>query len=133
VASTVLTDVAPVDPQTGQPQLVLVPRREFPNAGTLVCSVQVYGARLEEGSGVPRVAQGYALLRDGAEVKRSEAVLIPPGPAGQVGRVFGWSLASLAPGSYELILSFADEVAGQRKEVRESFTVVDAPQVGTSD
>jgi len=132
VASTVLTDVAPIDPQTGQPQLVLVPRREFPNAGTLVCSVQVYGARLDEGSGAPRVAQGYTLLRDGAEVKRSETALIPPGPAGQVGRVFGWSLASLAPGSYDLILSFVDEVAGQRKEVRESFTVVDAARVGTS-
>jgi hypothetical protein len=77
------------------------------------------------------VAQGYTLLRDGAEVKRSEAVLMSPDPAGQVGRVFGWSLASLTPGSYDLVLSFVDQVAGQRKEVRESFTVVPASQAGT--
>jgi VWFA-related protein len=132
VASTVLTDMAPIDPQTGQPQVVLVPRREFPNIGTLVCSVQVYGARRDDASGETRVSQGYTLLRDGVEVKRSEPTRIPPSPAAQIGRVFGWSLPSLAPGSYELVLSFVDEVSGQRKQVRESFTVVGAAQAATS-
>jgi VWFA-related protein len=123
VASPVLTDAA--TPTTaGQSQPMLVARRDFPGAGTLLCFVEVYGAALDAASGEPRVLLSYTLRRGGEEVARRDSQPMAPVPDGRLGGAFGFSLADLAPGGYDLELQFVDGLSGQRKRLRESFTVI---------
>jgi len=104
-----------------------VARRDFPRAGALWCSVEVYGAVPDTASGVPRVLLSYALRRGSEELARLEPRPLGPVPNGAVGGLFGLPLEALAPGEYELTLEFRDDVSGQRKELPELFTVVAAP------
>ncbi len=126
VASPVLTDVA-TPSATGQPQLVPVARRDFPGAGTLLCSFEVYGSMPDSASRAPRVRLSYALRRGSEELARGEAQPAASGAEGTLGVTFGLPLAALAPGGYELALQFVDEVSGRSKELREPFTVVAVP------
>jgi hypothetical protein len=121
-----LTDVSTPDPG-GQPQPMLVARREFPSAGMLLCSVEVYGAVPDEASGASRVLLSYTLRRGGKEIARGEAQPMAPGPNGALGGAFGLPLSALEPGGYDLALEFLNGVSGERKELRELFTVVAAP------
>jgi VWFA-related protein len=123
VASPVLTDAA-TPATSGQPQPMLVARRDFPDAGMLLCSVEVYGAAPDTASGEPHVLLSYTLRRGGEEIARKESQPMALISDGKLGGAFGFSLADLAPGGYELVLQFMDEVSGQRKELRESFTVL---------
>jgi hypothetical protein len=126
VATPVLTDVT-APGSNGQPRPLFVARREFPGAGTLLCSVEVYGAAADRASGAPRVLLSYTLRRSSEEITRAAAEPLAPGPDGALGGLFGLPLSALAPGGYELALQFVDDVSGQNKELRELFTVVAVP------
>jgi len=106
---------------------MLVARRDFPGAGALLCSVEVYGAASDKASGAPRVLLSYTLHRGSDEIARGEARPLAPALNGALGGMFGLPLSALAPGGYELALQLVDDVSGQRKELRELFTVVAAP------
>jgi hypothetical protein len=44
----------------------------------------------------------------------------------------GSSLEGYAPGNYEFVLTVKDEIAGKSVEVREPFTLLDAPPAPTA-
>ena len=48
---------------------------------------------------------------------------ITPTSLGKLSRIIGSPLGDAAPGDYELVLTFQDEVSGKTLEVREPFTV----------
>jgi len=127
VASPVLTDTASPAIAGQPPEPMLVPYRDFPSTGMLLCSVEVYGAASDPASGEPRVLMSYSLRHDGREVAGEEARPMAPGPNGALGGAIGLSLADLAPGTYDLALEFVDDVRGQRQRLHELFTVVAAP------
>jgi len=127
VSTPVLTDIWRPGPQgTGvRPQLLA--RRDFSPGAELVCQFEVYGGVKDE-DGVPRVAQGYRILRsDGSEFKRLPESVINPTPLGAVARVFILSLDYAQPGEYDMVLSFRDELSGKAVDLHEPFTVVPAP------
>jgi hypothetical protein len=126
VATPVLTDVS-TPGSAGEPRPMLVARRDFPGAGALLCSVEVYGAAPDKASGAPRVRLSYTLRRGTEEVARAEARPLAPALNGALGGFFGLPLSDMEPGGYELALQLVDDVSGQRKELRELFTVVAAP------
>ena len=73
-----------------EPQLLA--RRDFPSGAELVCQFEVYGAARDE-TGMPRVAQGYRVLRgDGSVFKRLPESAINPTSLGALARVFILSL-----------------------------------------
>jgi VWFA-related protein len=125
VATPVLTDVSAPD-SGGQPQPMLVARRDFPGAGVLLCSVEVYGAVPDKATSAPRVLLSYTLRRGDEEVARGEAVPLAPVPSGALGATLALQLSVLEPGGYDLALQFVDDVSGQRTELSERFTVVAA-------
>jgi VWFA-related protein len=126
VASPVLTDVS-TPGSSGQPQPMLVARRDFTGAGALLCSLEVYGAASDKASGAPRVLLSYTLRRGADEIAHGEPRPLAPAPSGALGGFFGLPLSALPPGGYELALQFVDEVSGQKRELHELFTVVPMP------
>jgi VWFA-related protein len=105
----------------------LLARRRFPQGAELVCQFEVYGATKDE-TGMPRVAQGYKVLRpDGTVYKARPETPISPTSLGSLARLFVLSLEYATPGAYEMVLSFRDELSGKTLELREPFEVVPAP------
>ncbi len=128
VSTPVLTDIWRPGPQgTGfEPQLLA--RRDFPSGAELVCQFEVYGAARDE-TGMPRVAQGYRVLRgDGSVFKRLPESVINPTSLGALARVFILSLDYAPPGDYDMVMSFRDELSGKALELHEPFTVVAATE-----
>jgi hypothetical protein len=127
VSTPVLTDIwRPGPPGTGvQPQLLA--RRVFPPGAELVCQFEVYGAAKDE-AGLPRVAQGYKVLRsDGTVYKLFPESIINPTAQGPLARVFILSLDYATPGDYEMVMSFRDELSGKTLELKEPFAVARPP------
>ena len=127
VSTPVITDIWRPGPQgTGVvPQFLA--RREFLPGAQLVVQFEVYeGAKDEDG--MPRVAQGYKLLRpDGTVVKRLAESVISPTSLGALARVFILSLDNATPGDYQMVMSFRDELSGETLELREPFRVMPPP------
>jgi len=61
-----------------------------------------------------------------------DASRIMPTSLGKLSRIIGTPLGNAAPGEYELVLSFKDQVSGKTLEVREPFTVEGAAGAGGS-
>jgi VWFA-related protein len=113
-------------PTEGLPGGRLVPlaRREFASGGDLLCQFEVYGAKLDEKSGMPRVSQGYIVRRaDGSVFTGIQPSVITPTSLGKVTRMFGFRLTDAPPGEYEILMTIRDEIAGESLEDREPFTV----------
>jgi hypothetical protein len=105
-------------------RLVALARREFATGSDLLCQFEVYGAKADEKSGMPRVIQGYLVRRpDGSVFTSMEPSVINPTSLGKVTRLFGFRLADAEPGDYEILMTIRDELAGQSMEIREPFTV----------
>jgi hypothetical protein len=105
-------------------RLVPLARREFPSGGDLLCQFEVYGAKADEKSGMPRVVQGYLVRRpDGSILTSMEPTPINPTTLGKVTRMFGFRLGDAPPGEYEILMTIRDDLAGQSMEIREPFTV----------
>jgi len=105
-------------------RLVPLARREFATGSDLLCQFEVYGAKAEESSGMPRVMQGYLVRRsDGTLFTSMEPTPIAPTSLGKLTRMFGFRLVDAPPGDYEILMSIRDDLAGQSLEIREPFTV----------
>jgi len=130
VSTPIISDTRQVE--NGQPttRLSLRLQRDFTTQGPLFCSFEVFGATKDPKSGMPRVLMGYVVRReDGSALTRAEPTEIRPTSLGSLSRLIGFPLDRAAPGSYELVMSFKDEVSGQTLEVKEPFAVQapDAP------
>jgi VWFA-related protein len=106
--------------------LAVIARREFPQGVDLYCQFEVFGAKRDEKTGMPRVTQGYVVTRpDGSVLTATEPTPISPTSLGQVTRLVGFRLADAPPGDYEMVMAIRDDLAGQSIEVREPFKVVE--------
>ena len=113
------------------PRPAVLARRSFPPGATLYASFEVYGAGKEKPTGMPRVTNGHSIRRtDGTVVTAVDPTRIMPTSLGKLSRIIGSPLGDAAPGDYELVLTFKDEVAGKTLEVREPFTV-EAPNTAS--
>ena len=132
VSTPILSDTPRPGAAGTGPQPQPLARREFTQGGELVCQFEVYGAAKDE-TGMPRVAQGYKVLRpDGTVYKQLPQSLIDPTSLGSLARLFVVSLDRAAPGQYEMVLSFSDELSQKTLELHEPFTVV-PPSAASED
>ena len=134
VSSPILTDQIQAD-AAGQaiPKPVLVARRAFASGTTLFCQFTVYNAALKESNRQPNVTGAWVLRRgDGTVVRQNEARVVTPAPDGALTRMYGITLAGLAPGRYELVLLVRDELRPETVELRERFTVERGVGVSTA-
>jgi hypothetical protein len=108
----------PVNPQP-------LARREFPQGEQLLCQFEVFGAQKDE-KGMPQVVQGYEVRRpDGTVLTRLAPSEIRPTSLGALSRLFGFGLDDATPGDYEMVMTFEDQLSGNKIEVREPFKVTD--------
>ncbi len=131
VSTPILSETRQVE--NGQPtgRLQLRVQRDFAPPGPLFCSFEVFGASKDPKSGMPRVAMGYVVRReDGSALTRVESTEIRPTSLGNLNRMIGFPLENAAPGSYELVMNFRDEVSGYTLELKEPFAV-QAPDAAT--
>lgn len=122
-STPILTDrLQPVGPEgAGRP--VPVAHRSFKTGARLYYAFEVYGAAHNVGEG-PRVSTFYTVQRaDGSELTRTEPQPIRATPQGQVSQVLSLSLQGVPAGSYELLLTVRDDLAGQQVELSEPFDV----------
>ncbi len=105
-------------------RLVAIARRDFATGSDLLCQFEVYGAKTDEKSGMPKVVQGYLVRRsDGSLFTSMEPSVISPTSLGKVTRLFGFRLTDAPQGDYEILMTIRDELAGQSMEILEPFTV----------
>jgi VWFA-related protein len=105
-------------------RLVALARREFATGSSLLCQFEVYGAKVDDKTGMPRVLQGYVVRRsDGSVLTATEPSMINPTSLGKLTRMFGFRLADAPQGDYEILMTIRDELAGQSMEIREPFVV----------
>ena len=126
VSTPVMSDtlMAQGEDKKATPRPAVTARRSFAPGSTLYASFEVYGAGREKPTGMPRVKNGYSIRRvDGTVLVAVDATRITPTSLGKLSRIIGTPLENAAPGAYELVLSFVDEVAGKTIEVREPFDV----------
>jgi VWFA-related protein len=126
VSTPVISDTlqASGDEKKATPRPEVTARRSFPAGSTLYVSFEVYGAGREKATSMPRVSNGYSIRRaDGTVIATANATRITPTSLGKLSRIIGTPLGNAAPGEYELVLAFQDEVSGKSLEVREPFTV----------
>jgi hypothetical protein len=99
-------------------------RREFAQGSALYCRFEVFGAKKDEKTGMPRVTQGYVVNGpDGGVFAAMEPSVINPTSLGQVTRMFGFPLENARQGKYEIVMVVRDDLAGQSFEIREEFAV----------
>jgi VWFA-related protein len=106
-------------------RLAVIVRREFPEGSDLFCQIEVFGAKKDERSGMPRVVHGYTVRRpDGSIFTSIAPSVIRPTSLGSVSRLFGFSLGDAPPGDYEIVMNLRDELAGTSVVLHEPFKVV---------
>ena len=125
VSSPILTDQVQADAAgRAVPKPVLIARRAFASGTTLFCQFTVYNAALAASTRQPRVTGAWVLRRaDGTLVRQSEVRALTPAPDGALTRMYGITLAGLAPGGYELALLVRDELQLKTVERREPFVI----------
>jgi hypothetical protein len=109
-----------------KPRPQLLARRVFPTGATVFCSLDVYGATKDKGSGMPRVSMGYTIKKsgDGTVVRRVDPTVITPTSLGKLSRMVGAPLEAVDPGEYQLVISVRDELSGQALELNEPFSLL---------
>ncbi len=129
-STPVLSDTRAATPsEEGVPGGWLAPlaRREFGSGSELFCSFDVYGAKKDEKTGMPRVLQGYVVKRpDGSVLAAMAPSMIKPTSLGHLSRMIGFRLVDAPPGQYDLMMTLRDELSGKSVESHEPFTVVPA-------
>jgi VWFA-related protein len=129
VSTPVLSDTrVPGTPPEGNPggPLAVLARRDFASGSAVYCRFEVFGAKKDEKTGMPRVTQGYVVTGpDGKVFVATEPTAIKPTSLGQVARMFGFPLTDAVPGNYEIVMAIRDDLAGRSFEMREPFTVVE--------
>jgi VWFA-related protein len=129
-STPVLSDTRTSTPsEEGVPGGIVTPlaRREFATGSQLFCQFEVYGAKKDEKTGMPRVLQGYVVKRpDGSVVAAMAPNMIKPTSLGHLSRVVGFRLVDAPPGEYDLMMTVRDELSGKTIERHEPFTVVPA-------
>lgn len=129
-STPVLSDTrATAASEEGVPGGILTPlaRREFGSGSELFCQLDVYGAKKDEQTGMPRVRQGYVVTRpDGSVLTAMAPSLIRPTSLGHLSRMIGFHLKDAPPGEYDLMMTLRDEISGKSIERHEPFTVVPA-------
>jgi VWFA-related protein len=133
VSSPVVSDTiqAQGDDAKGTPRPAVGARRSFAPGATLYASFEVYGAGRDKPTGMPRVTNGYTVRgTDGTIVFSVDPSRIAPTSLGKLSRIIGAPLGDIAPGEYELVLTFQDEVAGKSLELREPFAIEPADVAG---
>jgi VWFA-related protein len=124
VSTPILSDTRRLERDGQRIRPALLARRQFPQGGEVICEFEVFGAAKGEDQ-MPRVAQGFEVLRDDGTVFTSVAPsVMKPSSLGALSRIVGFSLANARPGSYEMLLSFRDELSGEAVQLREPFEVV---------
>jgi len=120
--------------ENGQPtgRLQLQVARDFPPAGPLFCSFEVFGATKDPKSGMPRVSMGYQVQReDGTVMTHVEPTEIRPTSLGHLNRMIGFPVDNAAAGNYDLVMTFKDEISGTSLEVKEPFGILGAGDTPT--
>jgi VWFA-related protein len=133
LSSPILSDQVEPGATGSAPKPVLLARRFF-TPGVVYCQYTVYGAARDSGTNAPRVTAGYEIRRveDGSVLRAVPPSPITPTSIGAVMRFLGLNLAQAPPGSYELVLTVKDEVAGTTVEERQPFVLEATPlQVAT--
>jgi VWFA-related protein len=124
VSTPILSDTLEDPVGEGLPRPVPLAHRHFAPRGRLFCLFRVYGAAVDGGVGEPDVVAGFSFrTATGQEIFRADPAAIRPDATGQLVRLLGIPLEGLAPGHYQLLLSFEDRVTGARYERRETLTV----------
>ena len=132
VSTPVLSDTLATE--TGVPgapgaRLEVMVRRDFPVGSTVYCQIDIFGAKKDPQSGMPRVAQGYLAKRtDGTVFTFGELSEIRPTSLGDLSRTSAFSLEGAQPGDYEIVMTVRDELSGQTVELVEPFRVVPASE-----
>jgi len=119
VSTPIISDTreAPSDGSTGG-RLAAIARRDFAQGSSLVWQFEVYGAQKDQ------VSMGYQVRRsDGSRFIGITPTVITPTSLGKLSRMVGFSLGEAAPGDYEMVMTFKDELAGKTLELKEPFTV----------
>ena len=124
-ASTpVISDALREDADPKSPRPAVTARRSFPAGATVYAQFEVYGAERDKPTGMPRVTAGYEIRgTDGTVALKVDPSRITPTSLGRLSRIVGSPLGATPPGSYEMVLTLVDEVAGKTLEIREPFTV----------
>jgi hypothetical protein len=99
--------------------------RRYKPSDALYCQYQVFGASLDPQTQATRVTGGYAIVRGEQVLQEGSPTPIEPTDDGTLQRLIGIGLADFQPGDYTLVLRVTDEVAGQTRELREPFSVVE--------
>jgi VWFA-related protein len=127
VSSPVISDTLLPTPEGStdtRPRPQMLARRVFPTGSTIYCSFEVYGATKDKASGMPKVSAGWVVKNgSGATVGSAAPTPISPTSLGGLSRLVGTRLEGYAPGEYELVLSFKDELSGKTAELHEPFSV----------
>jgi VWFA-related protein len=134
-SSVMLSDTLQSNPQdkNAPPRPAMLARRTFPAGGQLFSQFAVFGAEKDKQTGMPKVSAGYEIRSADGVVRGNMAPsLIKPTSLGKLSRIAGNSLEGFAPGNYEFVLTVKDEIAGKSVEVREPFTLLDAPPAPTA-
>ena len=85
----------------------------------------VFGAAKDPKTGMPRVSMGYVVkAADGSVFTKANSTEIRPTSLGKLSRMVGFTLDNAAPGSYEIVMSFKDEISGHTLELKEPFNIV---------
>ncbi len=127
VSTPILSDTRRLERDGQRVRPTLLARREFPQGGEVICEFEVFGATKGENE-MPRVAQGFEVRRaDGTVFTKAAPSVMKPSSLGALSRIIGFSLANASPGRYEMLLSFQDQLSGQKVELREPFEVVPPP------
>ena len=125
VSTPIVSDVREA-PAGGGPggRLSVLARREFAQGASVYCQFEVYGAAKDPKTSMPKVSMGY-LVRgsDGSVFTGTNATVINPTSIGKLSRMVGFSLENAAPGDYDMVMSFKDELGGKSLELHEPFTV----------
>jgi VWFA-related protein len=128
VSTPVLSDTPATTPaEPGRPggTLSVLVRREFAADSGVMCYIEVYGAKKDEKTGMPKVLQGFLVRRpDGSILGSVPPAAIRPDSLGHLTRQFGFPLAGLSRGEYEIMMTVRDELSGKSVELHEPFTVV---------
>jgi VWFA-related protein len=128
LSTPVLSDAVQVPPGSSAPAPVLLARRTFGAERPLYCRFDVFGARSDPSTRMPRVTAGHVLRRaDGTVVGRGEPTEVSPTSLGGLSRMMQIPLEGFAPGDYELVLTARDELAGTVTESIEPFELTTGP------
>jgi hypothetical protein len=127
ISTPVISSVPQLDNGKMTGQLVFQMLRDFAPQGPLFCRFDVFGAAKDPKSGMPRVTMGYQVkAADGSVLAEALPTEIRPTSLGKLARLFGFSLDHAAPGTYEIVMGFKDEVSGNTLQMKEPFSVVGA-------